>query len=1212
MWKKLSIVLAVLLIALMGSVPPGVNAQVDAVATDSVSLRTPNGYEARVAAVSRQYASQRTNLSLSNAPGGTSTPEGDLGCKQPPDGYFAPNNGFSRLMDKAWNWLRDVTGAQASEMAFEAKCESEWAKWSECRDTLNEGVCEDNSWRFEKNVEYCDSYVSQECQDDANKHTRAVAGVRGAPKWIVNRVNLNFYMTDIPLWYSPPIGPKVDLRLSYNSFASNTGPVGKKWQLNYGSYLYTVSDNHGMPAGTAVIMPDGKWDVYGLPGANGLCSPPYQVFNTLTKITNSRYELKFTNGTLFVYDIPSGTTSSVSLLVETRDAHGQKLTLNYDASAKLTSVTDATGNSTTFYYNASGFLTQATDPFGRFASFDYDVNGNLAKITDMGGYWTSFTYDTNSYLTGMTNADGTWTFYFEPQDFIYNGDNPYPAPGTAMGGSSRITITNPALGKEEYYRFGDSAWHISPKNYIPYVDASHNNYASNAPRTHYGFSLVTARRGELGSITTPEGYARDFSYTYSDDSSDHSAGNLIGMSYPEGAFGLTYNTMGKVTSVTEIWGIYQPVTTLTYASNEVDLTNITDDLGTVTLGYNNFHDITSIMDRSGNTKSFTFNAYGQITSITDPLGTVTNYIYDANHYLSKITRNGQTLKSYTRDAAGRIKTYTDVAGSTLTYDYNNLDDTVKITYPDGRDVGKTYSDSIPHLVTSNTDRSGLTTQYAFNALGQLTQILNPEGGSIAYAYDANGNIVQLTDPRSNVTTFQYNNDNKLIKKTFADSTFELFTYEGGQLYSHTNARNGTSSYAYDGPDTIGHIYYSDGFTYAIMNQHDKFHRLTTAIDESGTHNYSYDANSRLTVLDGPLTNDNITFQYDAAGRKTGYTLQGGQSMTYTYDAFDRITQLQNIAGTFTFSYGGASPLVQRLTRPNGTYTDYQYDTLLRLTGVTNRSSAGTIINQYLYSYNDQDLRTSETITNGTAITTFQNESVTYTYNSVNRLTSSTNRTGYTHDADGNMTNGYTPDGVLFTATYDTENRMQSIAADGPDQCTLPQYPQFPFPCPHSRDYKYRYDGSLTQVKKQDGTASSVTTNYVGFGRNPLQERDKNNNVIKEYTWGPDLWKGFARLLSLRQSGQDYYYLYDGKGNVTAIIDNSQAVVAAYAYDPFGKLMTKTGTLDQPYQFLAELYDEKTGLCYSGQRYYSPDIGRWIVRDTENNPYGLPLYGFTIE
>jgi hypothetical protein len=32
----------------------------------------------------------------------------------------------------------------------------------------------------------------------------------GAPAWTVNMVNMNFYMTDIPLWYQPPIGPSVD------------------------------------------------------------------------------------------------------------------------------------------------------------------------------------------------------------------------------------------------------------------------------------------------------------------------------------------------------------------------------------------------------------------------------------------------------------------------------------------------------------------------------------------------------------------------------------------------------------------------------------------------------------------------------------------------------------------------------------------------------------------------------------------------------------------------------------------------------------------------------------------------------------------------------------------------------------------------------------------------------------------------------------------
>ena len=39
----------------------------------------------------------------------------------------------------------------------------------------------------------------------------------GAPRWYVNVVNMNLFVTDTPLWYTPPIGPPVRSRLSYNS-----------------------------------------------------------------------------------------------------------------------------------------------------------------------------------------------------------------------------------------------------------------------------------------------------------------------------------------------------------------------------------------------------------------------------------------------------------------------------------------------------------------------------------------------------------------------------------------------------------------------------------------------------------------------------------------------------------------------------------------------------------------------------------------------------------------------------------------------------------------------------------------------------------------------------------------------------------------------------------------------------------------------------------
>jgi RHS repeat-associated protein len=90
---------------------------------------------------------------------------------------------------------------------------------------------------------------------------------------------------------------------------------------------------------------------------------------------------------------------------------------------------------------------------------------------------------------------------------------------------------------------------------------------------------------------------------------------------------------------------------------------------------------------------------------------------------------------------------------------------------------------------------------------------------------------------------------------------------------------------------------------------------------------------------------------------------------------------------------------------------------------------------------------------------------------------------------------------------------------------------------------------------------------------------------------------------------DYAYLYDGKGNVAAVIDSSQAVVAAYRYAPFGKLLVKTGSLTQPFGFSTKRYDEQTGLIHYQYRPYAPEIGRWLTRDPLGEAGGMNLYAF---
>ena len=76
----------------------------------------------------------------------------------------------------------------------------------------------------------------------------------------------------------------------------------------------------------------------------------------------------------------------------------------------------------------------------------------------------------------------------------------------------------------------------------------------------------------------------------------------------------------------------------------------------------------------------------------------------------------------------------------------------------------------------------------------------------------------------------------------------------------------------------------------------------------------------------------------------------------------------------------------------------------------------------------------------------------------------------------------------------------------------------------------------------------------------------------------------------------YSYLYDGKGNVRAVIDAYGDVVASYAYDEFGVQVSQSGTFDQPYRFSTKRYYEQFGLNYYGYRFYSASLGRWMTRD----------------
>ena len=90
---------------------------------------------------------------------------------------------------------------------------------------------------------------------------------------------------------------------------------------------------------------------------------------------------------------------------------------------------------------------------------------------------------------------------------------------------------------------------------------------------------------------------------------------------------------------------------------------------------------------------------------------------------------------------------------------------------------------------------------------------------------------------------------------------------------------------------------------------------------------------------------------------------------------------------------------------------------------------------------------------------------------------------------------------------------------------------------------------------------------------------------------------------LEYNGSKYVYLFNAQGDVVAIVNSSNQLVAKYAYDAWGKLLSITGSAAStvgaanPIRYRGYYYDTETGFYATGTRYYDPVVGRFINADT---------------
>ena len=274
--------------------------------------------------------------------------------------------------------------------------------------------------------------------------------------------------------------------------------------------------------------------------------------------------------------------------------------------------------------------------------------------------------------------------------------------------------------------------------------------------------------------------------------------------------------------------------------------------------YNAAGQRTSMVDQTGFTTNYTYDAVGRLSKLTDGSGNlIVTYTYDANGRLSEKTNGNGTYTTYQYDADGNVLHLINYApGGTINsrfdYTYNalgletteaTLDGTWTYTYDaDGQLIHAVFASTNPSIPSQDlaysydamgnritTVINGVTTAYMTNDMNEYTSV-----GGVAYTYDADGNLIS-----DGTNTYTYNSLNQMISVTGPSGT-TTYTYNalGQQVASTTNGQ--TTQYLID-PTGLGNVVGEYAGNNSLIAEYTYGLELTSQVTASNSYYYDSDA-----------------------------------------------------------------------------------------------------------------------------------------------------------------------------------------------------------------------------------------------------------------------------------------------------------------------------------------------------------------------------------
>jgi len=427
---------------------------------------------------------------------------------------------------------------------------------------------------------------------------------------------------------------------------------------------------------------------------------------------------------------------------------------------------------------------------------------------------------------------------------------------------------------------------------------------------------------------------------------------------------------------------------------------------------------------------------------------------------------------------------------------------------------------------------------------------------------------------------------------------------------------------------VGQIAFANNgaVTMTTTKQYDYLNRLTgiqsgTGASPVSSFNYAYNTANQHTLVTN-VDNSHWTYQYDNLGQMISgkkYWSDGtpvaGQQFTYNFD------DIGNRKGTAAGGDASGNNLRSANYTANNLnqYTSRDVPGYATVLGSANPNATVTVnlqraVRQGSYFWDELSEPNSGSalylsLTNLAVLNNRTNADIVAT-NVGNAFLPQTPET-FGYDADGNLTNS-----GRWTITWDAENRAASFAS----------LASAPLASQRKVDCTYDFQGRRVQkiVSTNNGSAwvAMSTNKFVYDAWNLVAILDSQSSILQSFTWGTDLSGspqgagGVGGLLSMTvYTGANvgtYDYAYDGNGNVAAIMNSANGVVAGqWEYGPFGEVIRATGPMAKanPFRFSTKYQDDESDLVYYGYRYYNAGIGRWTARDPLGLKAGLNTYQF---